>query len=400
MKVKESNKSINIISSIKTSVASAQLTQKPYDVGLILSTKETVASAVFTKNKIKAAPVLYDMELLKSNTDIRAVIVNSGNANACNSNGFEAIESITNNLSKKLNIDKRQIFVASTGIIGEDLPYEKINSSLDTLINSLGEHSGEFAKSIMTTDTYPKEYALECSFFGTTFGIGGVAKGAGMIHPNMGTMLGFITTDINISKDMLDRALQHAVNHSFNRISVDGDTSTNDTVFIMSTKEAKNDEITDDSEIYRFFEDNLTHLCTHLAKMIVKDGEGATKLAEVIVVGAESPNDANNIARSVANSLLVKTAIFGQDPNWGRIVDAIGYADANIHPDKLKVYIGDFPVFERGKKSNTKKGLLDEYMKNSEIKILIDIGIGTSSYNMWFSDISYDYVKINAEYHT
>lgn len=400
MTTKESKEFLNIVQGIKTSAASAHLTQKKRDVGLIYSEKETVSAAVFTKNKIKAASVLYDMELLRKNRDIRAVIANSGNANACNSNGFEAIKSVTAQLAKKLDIEKEQIFVASTGIIGEDLPYKNINDSMDELVTSLGRNSSDFAEAIMTTDTYKKECALKCFFFDNTFNIGGVAKGAGMIHPNMGTMLSFIVTDINISRNMLDEALKYAVDHSFNRISVDGDTSTNDTVFIMSTKEAGNEEIRDDNEMYRCFEDNLTALCTKLAKMIVADGEGATKLAEVIVVGAESCDDADSVARSVANSLLVKTAIFGQDPNWGRIVDAIGYADANVHPDKLKVYIGDYPVFENGIKSKTDKELLNKYMKNREIKILIDLGIATSSYNMWFSDISYDYVKINAEYHT
>ncbi len=400
MTTKESKESLNIVKSIKISAASAHLTKKSKDVGLLYSEKDTVSAAVFTKNKIKAASVLYDMELMNNNRDIRAVIVNSGNANACNSNGFEAIESITNRLAKKLNINKNQIFVASTGIIGENLPYKNINDSMDELITFLGKNSSDFAEAIMTTDTYKKEYALECFFSDNTFKIGGVAKGAGMIHPNMGTMLSFIVTDINISQDMLDRALKYAVDHSFNRISVDGDTSTNDTVFIMSTKDAGNEEIRDDNEMYRCFEDNLTTLCTKLAKMIVADGEGATKLAEVIVVGAESCDDADSVARSVSNSLLVKTAIFGQDPNWGRIVDAIGYANANIYPDKLKVYIGDYPVFENGIKSEIDKELLNKYMKNKEIKILIDLGIATSSYNMWFSDISYDYIKINAEYHT
>ncbi len=393
--------SIDVIDSVKVSVASAKLTQKDKDVGLIYSTKKTVSSAVFTKNRIKAASVIYDIELMKKNRDIRAVIVNSGNANACNSNGFEAIEHITKTLADKLNINKEQIFVASTGIIGEDLPYENILKATDELVSTLGKKGGEFAQAIMTTDTFKKECALECSFRGMKFNMGGVAKGAGMIYPNMGTMLAFIVTDINISEDMMDEALKYAVDHSFNRISVDGDTSTNDTVFIMSTNEAENEKIIDKGELYRSFEDNLTHMCTNLAKMIVRDGEGATKLAEVIVVGAETHDDAEKIARSVSNSLLVKTALFGADPNWGRIVDAVGYSQAEIKAEKLSVYIGDYPVFENGKKAKTDKSLLDEYMKNhKEIKILINIGLGISGYNMWFSDISYDYVKINAEYHT
>ncbi len=393
--------SLGVVNSIKVSAASANLTQKEKDVGLIYSSKETVSSAVFTKNKVKAASVIYDMELMKKNKDIRAVIVNSGNANASNSNGFEAIDKITSSLAEKLNIKKEQVFVASTGIIGEDLPYEQIIDSMDELVSNLGKDSSDFAQSILTTDTFKKECTLECSFRGIRFNIGGVAKGAGMIHPNMGTMLAFLVTDINISKEMIDEALKYAVNHSFNRISVDGDTSTNDTVFIMSTNEAENEKITDKNEFYRSFEDNLTHMCTNLAKMIVRDGEGATKLAEVVVVGAKNIDDAQRAARSVANSLLVKTALFGSDPNWGRIVAAVGYSKADVNLDKLSVSIGDYTVFENGRKVETNKAELNEYMKNNkEIMIIINLGMGIASYNMWFSDISYDYVKINAEYHT
>ncbi len=401
MRERKLDMSIDIVDSIKVSAVSAKLTDKERDVGLIYSSKETVSYAVFTKNNIKAASVLYDMELLRKNKDIRAVIVNSGNANACNSNGFEAIDKITDSLSSKLNIKKEQIFVASTGIIGEDLPYEKILGSMDALVSSLGKDAEGFAQAIMTTDTFKKECALKCSFRGVEFNIGGVAKGAGMIHPNMGTMLAFIVTDINISQEMIEEALCYAVSHSFNRISVDGDTSTNDTVFIMSTKEAANEKVTDKGELYRSFEDNLTHMCTNMAKMIVRDGEGATKLAEVIVVGAKTHSDAENIARSISNSLLVKTALFGNDPNWGRIVAAAGYSKAVIVPEKLSVYIGDYPVFKNGMKIDTDKNTLGEYMKNNkEIKVLVDVGLGIASYNMWFSDVSYDYVKINAEYHT
>ncbi len=393
--------SLGVVKSIKVSAASANLTQKEKDVGLIYSSKETVSSAVFTKNKVKAASVIYDMELMKKNKDIRAVIVNSGNANASNSNGFEAIDKITGSLAEKLNIKKEQVFVASTGIIGEDLPYEQIIDSMDELVSNLGKDSSDFAQSILTTDTFKKECTLECSFRGIRFNIGGVAKGAGMIHPNMGTMLAFLVTDINISKEMIDEALKYAVNHSFNRISVDGDTSTNDTVFIMSTNEAENEKITDKNEFYRSFEDNLAHMCANLAKMIVRDGEGATKLAEVVVVGAKNIDDAQKAARSVANSLLVKTALFGSDPNWGRIVAAVGYSKADVNLDKLSVSIGDYTVFENGGKVETNKAELNEYMKNNkEIMIIINLGMGIASYNMWFSDISYDYVKINAEYHT
>ncbi len=401
MKTEAVSGSICIVDAIEASAAFAGLTKKDYDVGLIYSKKPTVSAAVFTQNAIKAAPVVYDINLMKKLPDIRAVVVNSGNANACNRNGEEAVNEIVREFSKKLKLEKNQIFVASTGVIGEDLDYRKITGVSDELIGGLSKDGcSNFAKAILTTDTFEKNYALKCSFYGTEFHIGGVAKGAGMIHPNMATMLAFLTTDINISQRMLSLALKEAVDKSFNRISVDGDTSTNDTVLIMSTCEANNDRIESENEIYRFFTDQLIHICTYLAKLIVKDGEGATKLAEVIVVGASSKKDAELIARNVANSLLVKTAIFGKDPNWGRIVDAIGYSKAYFSLSRLKVYIGDELVFAGGERANFDSEKLKRYMENDEINILIDLGIGICTYNVWFSDISYDYVKINAEYHT
>ncbi len=236
MKAEVVDGSICIVKGIKASATKAGIKENNLDVGLIYSEKPTVSAAVFTQNAIKAAPVVYDLELMKKIPDIRTVIVNSGNANACNSNGKAAIKNIVGELSRKLNIRQDQVFVASTGVIGEDLEYEKIINSMDSLIENLSEYGDQdFAKAITTTDTFEKRYALKCSFYETEFSIGGVAKGAGMIHPNMATMLAFLTTDINISNKMLNKALKEAVDKSFNRISVDGDTSTNDTVLIIST---------------------------------------------------------------------------------------------------------------------------------------------------------------------
>ncbi len=400
---KEVNNGLDVVKSVKTSAASAHLTKKEKDVGLIYSEADCVASAVFTSNKVPAAPVIYDKSLFKKSRCFRAIIVNSGNANACNSNGFEAIDEITRKLSEKLNIKQNEVFVASTGIIGEDLPYKNIVDSIDELTDSLANGNSEkLSRSMMTTDTFPKSTAVECSFFGTKFSIGAVAKGAGMIHPNMATMLSFIATDINIDQTMLSKALKYAVSRSFNRISVDGDMSTNDTVLIFSTKESKNEEIKEDNELYRFFLDRLIHICTNLAKDIVKDGEGSTKLIEIIVVGAQAAGDAKNVAENVANSLLVKTAMFGNDPNWGRIVDAVGYSKGHILANKIDVFLGNYKVFSKGKGVNPEnKPKIVEYMKsNKELKILINLNVGVERYNMWFSDLSYDYIKINAEYHT
>ncbi len=402
MKCFKAEEGLSVVGGLKIGVARTGITSKEYDLGLIYMDRGCVWSAVVTQNKVKAAPVVYDTNLLKKGKPLRAVVVNSGNANACNRNGFEAVDSVVGALSEKLGIDKDEVFVASTGIIGEDMPYQRIVSSLDEVINSLREDAHrEFARAIMTTDSFPKEAACRCSFKGLKFSIGAAAKGAGMIHPNMATMLAFIGTDININRCMLRDALVYAVDRSFNRISVDGDTSTNDTVLIFSTCEADNEEIKGEDELFRFFVEKLTEVCTTLAKSIVKDGEGATRVAEVIVVGADTEYDARDVATSVATSSLVKTAIFGGDPNWGRIVAACGYSKARVSLDRLSVSIGDFEMFVRGKPVRFDRVRASEYMKNAEeIKILVDLASGTCSHNMWFSDLTYDYIKINAEYHT
>ncbi|MGB9744161.1 MAG: bifunctional glutamate N-acetyltransferase/amino-acid acetyltransferase ArgJ [Desulfurella sp.] len=400
MNCKITNDGFDIFESVKTSAVRAGIKRKGEDLALIYFEKEATFAAVFTTNKVKAHCVIYDEELLKTQQNIRAVLINSGNANACNINGAQAIQDVTKALSTVLNIKQNEIFIAQTGIIGEEFPTKKVTNALAKLKNNLGKNSQNLARAILTTDKIPKIISIECEYAGVIFHIGAVAKGAGMIHPNMATMLSFIVTDLKITQNILKVALKEAVDKSFNRISVDGDMSTNDTVFIASLNEA-GDLINEENEFYRYFVDKLTECCVYLAKEIVKDAEGATKFCEVLVFGADKDEDAQKVARSIANSLLVKTAIFGKDPNWGRIIAAVGYSGANIDVEKLEIKIGDFLVYSWGRPQEFDKIALLEYMRqNDSIKIYINLNIGASNFNLYFSDLTYEYIKINAQYHT
>ncbi len=400
MNCKITNDGFDIFDSVKTASIRCGIKKKGEDLALVYFEKPAVCSAVFTTNKIKAHCVIYDEMLLKNQQNIRAVLVNSGNANACNINGAEAIQEITKALASQLSIEPNEIFIAQTGIIGEEFPTKKVIDALPKLKNILGKNTKNLSRAILTTDKTPKVTSIECKYTDVVFRIGAVEKGAGMIHPNMATMLAFIVTDLNINSDMLGVALHEAVDKSFNRISVDGDMSTNDTVFIASLSEV-GAIITEENEFFRYFVDKLTECCIYLAKEIVKDGEGATKLCEVLVFGADSDEDAQKVARSVANSLLVKTAIFGKDPNWGRIIAAVGYSGANVDAEKLEIKIGDTFVYSWGKPQAYEKIALLEYMRqNDSIKIYVNLNVGGSNFNLYFSDLSSEYIKINAHYHT
>lgn len=399
MSCKISNEGFDLFESVKTASCRSGIKKKGEDLALIYFQKPTISAAVFTENKVKAHCVMYDQNLLEKQGKIKAVLISSGNANACNINGMEAIEEINANLSQMLNIKKDEIFIAQTGVIGEEFPTKKVIKSLELLIDDLGKNSQNLAKAILTTDKNPKIISMECKFSDIIFHIGAIAKGAGMIEPNMATMLSFIVTDLNINQEVLKKALIEAVNKSFNRISVDGDMSTNDTVFIASLAETGS-LIDEENELYRFFVDKLTECCIYLAKEIIKDGEGATKFCEVFVFGADTDEDAQKIARSVANSQLVKTAIYGEDPNWGRIITAIGYSNAVVDTEKLQIKIGDITVFSWGKPQTFDKVSLSSYMKNNSIKIDVNLNLGGSNFNMYFSDLTKEYIKINAQYHT
>ncbi|MGB9807954.1 MAG: bifunctional glutamate N-acetyltransferase/amino-acid acetyltransferase ArgJ [Thermosulfidibacteraceae bacterium] len=360
------------------------------DLGILICERECITSATFTTNRVKAAPVKVSIESLNRNFIKRGVIVNSGNANcATGKRGIEDAIKMIRETSRVFSIPEDQILVCSTGVIGVPLPIERITQGIQILKEKLNRDDEDFSKAIMTTDRFPKRVAINCN---GKFKIGGSAKGAGMIHPKMATMLAFITTDVEIEKEELDRMLREAVDLSFNRISVDGDTSTNDTVIIFSRKGKKLDKA-----YYGLFKEALIEVCTELAKMMVRDGEGSTKVVKLNVKKALNKDDAEKIARSVANSLLVKTALFGEDPNWGRIIAAIGYSGAHIEENLVDIYIGDVKVTERGI-STGMENKAKEIMKNGYFEITIEINLGSEEFFMYMNDLTYDYVRINADY--
>jgi glutamate N-acetyltransferase/amino-acid N-acetyltransferase len=370
------------------------------DLGLIYSERPAVAAGVFTLNKIKAAPLTLTQENLEGGI-LQAIIVNSGNANACTGEvGDLHAKQTIEALAKELNISARYVGISSTGVIGRILPIEKIINAIPKLVSKLVvDSTNSMAKSIMTTDLVMKEVAVEVTLTHGTIRIGGIAKGSGMIHPNMATMLGFITTDANIEQPVLQEALMRVTNKSFNMISVDGDTSTNDMVVIMANKMADNNPITSlDSPDGKIFYNALEQLSIILAKKIVEDGEGATKVIEVAVAGATNEEQAQIVAKSVIGSSLVKTAIFGNDANWGRIACAVGYADKDVDSNKLKIWLSDLALFANGVPLPFSEEIALELLKEKNVYINIDLGLGNSQALAWGCDMSYDYIKINASY--
>ncbi len=364
--------------------------EKEFDLGILICESDCITSAVFTTNKIKAAPVKVSMESMKKGFIKRGVIVNSGNANCATGNrGISDALNMVKEASRVFSISEDKILVCSTGVIGVYLPIEKILAGIPKLREELKRDDTDFSKAIMTTDRYPKRVALNLDGL---FKIGACAKGAGMIHPKMATMLAFITVDVEIEKEALDEFLKEAVDKSFNRISVDGDTSTNDTVMVFSKMGKKLD-----SKYYPEFKEALTQVCMELAKMIVADGEGATKVAKVNVKGTKDDSDAEVISRSVANSLLFKTALFGEDPNWGRIIAAVGYSGVEVVEELIDIYIGNEKVVENGV-STGREHLAKEVMRENFFEITIDLKLGKGSFYMLTSDLTYDYVKLNASY--
>ncbi len=373
------------------------------DLALLYSEDSATSAAVFTKNHFKAAPVLLSIDKIKNKT-MRAILINSGNANACTGEeGMNDAIKLVSLTAEKLNIDQQDVHISSTGIIGERLDMDKIKKGIGKITPLLSKTgNSDAAEAIMTTDTFSKEisYSFDLPSDGTKVVIGGMAKGSGMIHPNMATMLGFITTDLSIKKELLQKALKEVVDISFNKISVDGDQSTNDSVFLMANARAGNNEIVKEDEDYFAFLKVLKKVAVHLAKSIVYDGEGATRFITIKVSNAETIAEADFISRKIANSNLVKTACFGGDPNWGRIVAALGSCDIEFDKDKVTVSINNKKLFNKGVPSNIKKEDLAGLMDNKEISIVVDLLNGNENVEFWTSDLSYDYVKINAEYHT
>ncbi|MFA0750340.1 MAG: hypothetical protein SLRJCFUN_000743 [Candidatus Fervidibacter sp.] len=380
------------------------------DLALIVSELPCVAAATFTTNKVKAAHIVVCKENLRpQKATVRAIVANSGNANCCT--GQQGVEdarqmcewtAVELSVQRHLNIQPHEVLVASTGVIGVPLPMDKVKQGITMAVAHLSRQGGkEAAEAIMTTDTKPKFAAVRLELFGKVIHIGGIAKGAGMIAPNMATMLCFIGTDACIGRKALQSALRYAVERSFNSITVDGDTSTNDTVVLMANWMAGGSEIAEGSDAFLRFREALTALCQRLAKMIAADGEGATKLVEICVTGAESERDAKAVALTVANSLLVKTALFGNDPNWGRIAAAVGRAPARVKSETLAIRLGEFECFRRGEPVPFDEVAAHGWLKASrEITLHIDLGIGAASWTVWTCDLSTEYVRFNAEYTT
>ena len=371
------------------------------DLALIYSEKVADAWGTFTTNKFKAAPlVVTEKNLSLSGGELQAVLINSGIANACTgAKGLKDAWDTVNYVSEGLKINKKYVAVTSTGKIGEFLPMKKIGDGLKEAISKLSASGGtEAAEAILTTDTKKKEITVNFKLNGQEVRIGGMAKGSGMIHPNMATMLGFITSDISIKGELLQNALQQVVEKSFNMISVDGDMSTNDMVLLMANGLAGNKLIDKKDTGYYKFLNALQYVAGYLAKRIAKDGEGATKMIEVEVQNAVSFGEAKKVAKAVINSPLVKTAVFGKDPNWGRILAAVGYSGAEVVPDKVDLYLKE-KIVEDGQPLKFSRRAIHEYLKLSdEIKILIDLKMGKESAIAWGCDLTYDYVKINTKY--
>ncbi|OLS02514.1 bifunctional ornithine acetyltransferase/N-acetylglutamate synthase [Tissierella creatinophila] len=384
----------------------AAIRKKKNDMSIIYSDVPADCVAVFTKNTVKAAPVQIDMEILKRTKLIQAIVINSGNANACTGKkGLEDAQTMIDTVKNVLGLEKDRVLVSSTGVIGVNLPIEKIKRSIEENYKEIGDsllHGDMTAEAIMTTDTFPKKVAVEVEIDGKKVVIAGIAKGSGMIHPNMGTMLAFVTTDVNISHDLLDELLKQSTDDSYNMISVDGDTSTNDTLIVLANKMAENKEITTKDEDYYKFKEAFDYVNLSLAKQIIKDGEGAGKFIEANVKGAKTKDDAREFAKSVISSSLVKAAFFGEDANWGRIICALGYTEIDFQLEKSSINIqnGDKTIvlMKDGMPLDFDEEKALEVLKMDEIKINIELGEGTESATAWGCDLSYDYVKINASY--
>lgn len=371
------------------------------DIALIFSEVPARAAGVFTTNLVKGAPVVVTMERIARGR-ARAVVVNSGNANTCNGEqGIRDARAMAQETARVLNIPEEDVLVASTGVIGQPMPMDRILPGIAAAARELSSDGGAAAaEAIMTTDTEPKETALSLTLSGHTVTIGGMAKGSGMIHPNMATMLCFITTDAAVSAPCLQEMLRHAVDRSFNMISVDGDTSTNDMVLALANGRAGNPEITAENEDYHLLRDALTEVCTRLARAVARDGEGATKLLEVKVINAASERDARLAARAVVASNLVKTAIYGQDANWGRIICAAGYSGAHFDPDRVDIYLGDIMVARDGVALPFDEEAASSVLAGREVRVLVDLKSGEYEATAWGCDLTGEYVNINASYRT
>ena len=377
------------------------------DMAMIFSKVPAISAGVYTTNLVKAVPVLWDRKITDSETYVNAIVINSGIANACTKDeGMEYCKQSAKKVASELGAEENSILLASTGVIGMQLPIDKICAGIESLSNSLEQSekaANEAAKAIMTTDTVSKEIAIEFEISGKTVKMGAMCKGSGMIHPNMCTMLGFITTDVNISKELLLKALIDDVVDTFNMVSVDGDTSTNDSLIILANGLADNEKIVcESSEEYKVFKSNLNFVTTSLSKMIAGDGEGATALFEVVVEGAKTKETARTLAKSVVTSSLTKAAIFGHDANWGRILCALGYSGEKFDPDNMELYFesenGKILIYKDGVSVGFDEEKATKILSAKEVRALIKLNMGDFGATAWGCDLTFDYVKINADY--
>ncbi len=391
----------------EAAAAEAQIKYKDRkDMALIYSQVPCVAAGTFTTNVVKAAPVRWDQEIVKKSANVHAVIINSGIANACTGEeGYGYCEQTAQAAERLLRIPASSVLVASTGVIGMQLPMDRIRDGVALLAEGKAdtEEAGlEAAKAIMTTDTKPKYAAAQVEIGGKTVTVGGMCKGSGMIHPNMCTMLGFVTTDAAITKEMLQKALSDDIKDTYNMVSVDGDTSTNDTVLLLANGMAGNPVIDRENEDYAVFKEALNYVNTELAKKIAGDGEGATCLFEVKVIGAESKEQAVTLSKSVITSSLTKAAIYGHDANWGRILCAMGYSGASFDPDRVELYFesaaGKLKIIENGVSTGYSEEMATKILSEEYVTATADIKMGEASATAWGCDLTHEYVNINADY--
>ena len=376
------------------------------DMAMIYSEVPCVAAGTFTTNVVKAAPVKWDQNIVYNHPYAQAVICNSGIANACTgTEGYGYCQDTADAAAETLGISPDSVLVASTGVIGMQVPIDRIKNGVKMMAPKLQgtlEAGTEAAKAIMTTDTVKKEVAVQIEIGGKTVTIGGMCKGSGMIHPNMCTMLGFVTTDVNITKELLQEALSKDVKDTYNMVSVDGDTSTNDTVLLLANGMAGNVQITEKNEDYKKFTEALNYINTTLAKKIAGDGEGATALFEVKVIGAESKEQAVTLSKSIVTSSLTKAAIYGHDANWGRILCAMGYSGAQFDPEKVDLYFesraGKIKIIENGVSTGYSEEEATKILSEDEVTAIADVKMGEASATAWGCDLTYDYIKINADY--
>ena len=380
--------------------------QNRKDMAMVYSKTPCRAAGVFTTNVVKAAPVLWDKEVVESEWEAQAIVVNSGIANACTGKlGYEYCRETAGAAADAPEISPQSVLICSTGVIGMQLPMEKMTEGVRMLAKAIkpGEEAGtDAAKAIMTTDTRNKQVAVKVTIGGKEVTIGGMCKGSGMIHPNMCTMLAFVTTDVNISKKLLQEALSADVQDTFNMVSVDGDTSTNDTLLVLANGQAGNPEITEKGADYDAFVEALHYVNETLAKKIAGDGEGATALFEVKVIHADNKEDAKTLAKSVITSSLTKAALFGHDANWGRILCALGYSGAKFDPEAIELYLessaGKILIFKDGMAADYSEEEATRILSCSEVTALVDMKMGEAEATAWGCDLTYDYVKINADY--